>query len=116
MTSGSLLQRAPRRRSTVASTLKILLKLPVGRRAFPVQQPGVAKDERAQAQTDDFPFVLGYAGLLDGKRAATHWEFEQDFQRRFPQVRLPTISAPLFRARTRLSSSACGGRRSTSPQ
>lgn len=33
-------------------------------------------------------FVLGYAGLLDGKRAATHWEFEQDFQRRFPQVRL----------------------------
>jgi transcriptional regulator GlxA family with amidase domain len=24
-------------------------------------------------------FVLGYAGLLDGKRAATHWEFEQDF-------------------------------------
>lgn len=33
-------------------------------------------------------FVLGYAGLLDGKRAATHWEFEQDFQRLFPQVRL----------------------------
>lgn len=33
-------------------------------------------------------FVLGYAGLLDGRRAATHWEFEQDFQRRFPQVQL----------------------------
>jgi transcriptional regulator GlxA family with amidase domain len=32
-------------------------------------------------------FVLGYAGLLD-RRAATHWEFEQDFQRQFPQVRL----------------------------
>ena len=30
----------------------------------------------------------GYAGLLDGKRAATHWEFEQDFQRLFPQVQL----------------------------
>jgi transcriptional regulator GlxA family with amidase domain len=33
-------------------------------------------------------FVLGYAGLLDGKRAATHWEFEQDFQTRFPAARL----------------------------
>ncbi|WP_042286107.1 GlxA family transcriptional regulator [Citrobacter sedlakii] len=33
-------------------------------------------------------FVLGYAGLLDGKRAATHWEFEQDFQARFPAVTL----------------------------
>lgn len=33
-------------------------------------------------------FVLGYAGLLDGKRAATHWEFEQDFQSRFPAARL----------------------------
>lgn len=33
-------------------------------------------------------FVLGYAGLLDGRRAATHWEFEQDFQRLFLQVQL----------------------------
>lgn len=33
-------------------------------------------------------FVLGYAGLLDGKRAATHWEFEQDFQSRFPAAHL----------------------------
>ncbi|WP_213732100.1 GlxA family transcriptional regulator [Citrobacter europaeus] len=33
-------------------------------------------------------FVLGYAGLLDGKRAATHWEFEHDFQARFPAARL----------------------------
>ena len=33
-------------------------------------------------------FVLGYAGLLDGKRAATHWEFEQDFQARFPAAQL----------------------------
>ncbi|MEG1247982.1 MAG: helix-turn-helix domain-containing protein [Citrobacter sp.] len=33
-------------------------------------------------------FVLGYAGLLDGKRAATHWEFERDFQARFPAAHL----------------------------
>ncbi|WP_044859335.1 GlxA family transcriptional regulator, partial [Enterobacter ludwigii] len=33
-------------------------------------------------------FVLGYAGILDGKRAATHWEFEHQFQTLFPDVKL----------------------------
>ena len=33
-------------------------------------------------------FVLGYAGLLEGKRAATHWEYERPFQSLFPQVQL----------------------------
>lgn len=33
-------------------------------------------------------YVLAYAGLLDGRRAATHWEYEQDFVSRFPQVQL----------------------------
>ncbi|MEI9483156.1 helix-turn-helix domain-containing protein [Enterobacter cancerogenus] len=33
-------------------------------------------------------FVLGYAGILDGKRAATHWEFERQFQSLFPKVQL----------------------------
>lgn len=33
-------------------------------------------------------FVLGYAGILDGKRAATHWEFERQFQTLFPNVQL----------------------------
>jgi transcriptional regulator GlxA family with amidase domain len=32
--------------------------------------------------------VLAYAGILDGKRAATHWEFERQFQVQFPQVQL----------------------------
>lgn len=35
-------------------------------------------------------YVLAYAGLLDGRRASTHWEYEQDFVRRFPAVRLDT--------------------------
>lgn len=35
-------------------------------------------------------YVLAYAGLLDGRRASTHWEYEQDFVRRFPGVRLDT--------------------------
>ena len=29
-------------------------------------------------------FVLAWAGILDGKRAATHWEFERQFQSLFP--------------------------------
>ncbi|MFB2683598.1 GlxA family transcriptional regulator [Shewanella mangrovisoli] len=35
-------------------------------------------------------YVLAYAGLLAGKRAATHWELEQDFSQRFPEVSLGT--------------------------
>ncbi len=33
-------------------------------------------------------FILAAAGLLDGKRATTHWSRTDDFVRRFPQVRL----------------------------
>lgn len=33
-------------------------------------------------------YALAYAGLLDGKRAATHWMAEQDFCKRFPCVKL----------------------------
>ncbi len=33
-------------------------------------------------------YVLAYAGLLKNHRAATHWEFEQDFISRFPDVKL----------------------------
>lgn len=33
-------------------------------------------------------YVLAYAGLLKDHKAATHWEFEQDFIRRFPDVKL----------------------------
>ncbi|GKX57020.1 AraC family transcriptional regulator [Leminorella grimontii] len=35
-------------------------------------------------------YVLAYAGLLAHRRAATHWEYEQDFCQRFPDVRLDT--------------------------
>ncbi|GKX42134.1 GlxA family transcriptional regulator [Pectobacterium carotovorum] len=35
-------------------------------------------------------YVLAYAGLLDGRRASTHWAFEQDFIARFLHVQLDT--------------------------
>ena len=33
-------------------------------------------------------YVLAYAGLLDNKRASTHWMAEKDFCVRFPRIRL----------------------------
>jgi transcriptional regulator GlxA family with amidase domain len=33
-------------------------------------------------------FVLGWAGLLDGRPCTTHWAFAEEFARRFPRARL----------------------------
>ncbi|KMS85643.1 hypothetical protein ACZ91_41445 [Streptomyces regensis] len=33
-------------------------------------------------------FLLGRAGILDGRRATTHWLFAKEFRTEFPQVRL----------------------------
>lgn len=33
-------------------------------------------------------YPLAYAGLLDNRRASTHWEMEADFAERFPRVKL----------------------------
>jgi len=49
-------------------------------------------------------YVLAYSGLLDGHRAATHWEFEQDFMERFSAVHLDSNS--LYTSDERLITSA----------
>lgn len=33
-------------------------------------------------------YALAYSGLLDGKRASTHWMAEKDFSERFPRIKL----------------------------
>ena len=35
-------------------------------------------------------YVLAEAGILDGKQATTHWEFSQEFQLRYPAVKVDT--------------------------
>ncbi|SIR70111.1 GlxA family transcriptional regulator [Williamsia sterculiae] len=37
-------------------------------------------------------YVLGYAGLLDDRRATTHWHWLDDFARRFPSVHVDDSS------------------------
>lgn len=49
-------------------------------------------------------FVLAASGLLNGKRATTHWQFIDKFLKQYPDVRMET--APLFCAENKLYTSA----------
>jgi transcriptional regulator GlxA family with amidase domain len=46
------------------------------------------RSARRTASVCSGTYVLAAAGLLDGRRATTHWQRSRDFQRRFPTVRL----------------------------
>lgn len=46
------------------------------------------RDCRRVASVCSGAYVLAEAGLLDGKRATTHWSRTKDFQRRYPDVKL----------------------------
>lgn len=47
-----------------------------------------ARDCRRVASVCSGTYVLAAAGLLEGKRATTHWSRTKDFQRRYPDVKL----------------------------
>jgi transcriptional regulator GlxA family with amidase domain len=49
-------------------------------------------------------FVLGEAGLLNGRRATTHWRFVEELQRRFPKA--VVVDEDIFVRDGRLSTSA----------
>lgn len=49
---------------------------------------GCARRSRRVASVCSGTYVLAAAGLLEGRRATTHWSVTADFSRRFPGVRL----------------------------
>jgi transcriptional regulator GlxA family with amidase domain len=49
---------------------------------------GAAAAARRVSSVCSGAYVLAAAGLLDGRRATTHWSRSEDFARRFPAVRL----------------------------
>ncbi len=48
----------------------------------------IFRTARRTASVCSGAYVLAAAGLLDGRRATTHWQRSKDFQRRYPAVRL----------------------------
>jgi len=49
---------------------------------------GAVKTTRRVASICVGAFTLGETGLLDGRRATTHWRFTGEFQKRFPRAKL----------------------------
>jgi len=47
-----------------------------------------AESSRRTTSVCSGAYILAAAGLLDGRRATTHWNRSRDFARRFPKVRL----------------------------
>jgi transcriptional regulator GlxA family with amidase domain len=69
----------------VGGTTEDAFKPSMGMLAFLRRAPEIS---RRVAGTCVGVFTLAEAGLLDGKRVTTHWDYTQELQRRFPKVRV----------------------------
>jgi transcriptional regulator GlxA family with amidase domain len=90
--SGACLQASPLGRADTLDTL--IVAGGDGSRAAAVCEKtrgfvlACAERSRRVASVCSGTYVLAAAGLLDGRRATTHWSVTEDFSRRFPKVRL----------------------------
>jgi transcriptional regulator GlxA family with amidase domain len=64
----------------------------------------LARDARRVASVCTGASVLAAAGLLDGRRATTHWHFADDLARRHPRVQVDPD--PIFVRDGRIATSA----------
>ena len=90
--SGACLQASPFGRADAVDTLIVVggegtraAALCTKTRKFVL---ACAERSRRVASVCSGTYVLAAAGLLDGRRATTHWSRTRDFTRRFPKVRL----------------------------
>lgn len=90
--SGACLQASPFGRAAAVDTLIVVGG--EGTRAAALCKKtrkfvlACAERSRRVASVCSGTYVLAAAGLLDGRRATTHWSRTRDFTRRFPEVRL----------------------------
>jgi transcriptional regulator GlxA family with amidase domain len=66
--------------------------LPLPTRALHVFLTDASKTARRIGSICVGAFTLGEIGLLDGRRATTHWAFAAELQRRFPKAKVETDS------------------------
>jgi transcriptional regulator GlxA family with amidase domain len=90
--SGACLQAAPLGRAEAVDTLVVAggdgsRAAAVCGRTMKFVLACAARSRRV-ASVCSGTYVLAAAGLLDGRRATTHWSVTTDFSRRFPNVRL----------------------------
>ena len=50
------------------------------------------KQSRRVASICTGAFTMGEAGLLEGRRATTHWYYARELQRRFPEVKVEEVT------------------------
>lgn len=91
--SGGLTVRPDHGTMDVATAGKVGTLIVPGADGFPVRDRAIVETvgslalrARRVASVGTGAFLLADAGLLDGRRAATHWEFADELARRFPAV------------------------------